>query len=171
VSVLAWIFIVLSGLGTVVSILQNILLHMILRDDGFGQLLQAPPPPGTPPFAAFAFHHFPLVFLAVLLVSAFALVSSIGLLRRRNWARLCFIGLMVLGIAYQLAGIAIQLAMLPSMHRQFADAAAMLGGPDMSRLVVVFGVAGLLFAAACIVLFGWIVWKLVSPAIVEEFGR
>jgi hypothetical protein len=47
----------------------------------------------------------------------------------------------------------------------------MLGGPDMSRLVVVFGVAGLLFAAACIVLFGWIVWKLVSPAIVEEFGR
>ena len=81
-------------------------------------------PADMPPFAAFMFSHFQLFFLLVLLLSAFTLISSIGLLKRLNWARLCFIGVMVFGIVYQLGGLVIQFLMFSSMRERFSAAAA-----------------------------------------------
>src|SRR5690242_17763652 len=96
VTVVAWIFIVISGFGTVIAILQNVMVQTVFRDSGMAQAMQTPPP-GTPPLSAFMAMHLPWVFFAFLLISTFTLISSVGLLKRRNWARLSFVGLMVLG--------------------------------------------------------------------------
>ncbi len=167
VTVLAWIFIVFSGFGTAISILQNIMIQTIFRSSEFNQAAQAVPP-GVPPFAGFMMGHFQLFFIAFLLASAFMLISSIGLLKRRNWARLCFIGLMALAIAWQLAGLGIQFSMFSYMHEQFS-AAATQGAPDMAPFFIAIAVFSVIFALGFIVLFGWIVKKLISAPIAAEF--
>lgn len=170
VTVVAWIFIALSGFGTLISILQNILIQTAFSSAEFNQAMQAPAPPGTPPFAMFMATHMHWFFLLFLLASAFMLVSSIGLLKRWNWARLCFVGLMVLGIAWQLVGLGIQFSMFSSMREQFS-AAATQGGPDMGPFFVAIAVVSVLFALVFGVLFGWIAKRLLSAEIAAEFRR
>ena len=167
VTAVAWVFIVLSGFSTVIGILQNIMVQTVFRGPQFEEAMRSAPA-DMPPFAAFMFSHFQLFFLLVLLLSAFTLISSIGLLKRLNWARLCFIGVMVFGIVYQLGGLVIQFLMFSAMREQFSAAAAQ-GGPDMQVFFVGIAVVSLIFATAFCVLFGWIARKLMSPAIVEEF--
>lgn len=169
VTVVAWIFIALSGFGTVIALLQNILVQTVFRSPDVTQAMHVSPP-GAPPFAAFMATHFQWFFLAFLLVSAFMLVSSIGLLRRWNWARLCFVGLMVLAIAWQLAGLGLQFVMFSSMREQFSIASAQ-GGPDMAPFFIAIAVVSILFAIGISAVFGWIVKKLLSAPIAAEFRR
>ena len=169
VTVFAWIFIALSGFGTVISILQNIMVQTVFRNPEVSQAMQAPPP-GAPPFTAFMVTHFQWFFLAFLLVSAFMLASSIGLLKRRNWARLSFIGLLSLAIFWQVGGLALQFSMFSSMREQFS-AAAVQGGPDMGSFFIAIAAVSVLFAVGFSVLFGWIIKRLLSPAVVAEFIR
>jgi hypothetical protein len=169
VTVLAWISIVLSGFGTLVAILQNIMVHTLFNGAAVAESMQAPPP-DAPPFAAFLLAHFPLFFLAFLLASAFALVSSIGLLRRWNWARLAFVGLMGLGIAWQLVGLGVQFSVFSTIRAQFA-ASAMQGGPDMQPFLIAMAIVGVLFAVGFSVLFGWIAKRLLSAPIALEFRQ
>ncbi|MCR6496750.1 hypothetical protein LJB71_11415 [Thermomonas sp. S9] len=168
VTVVAWIFIALSGFGTAISILQNIMVQTVFRSPEVSQAMQAPPP-GAPPFAAFMATHFQWFFLAFLLISAFMLASSIGMLRRRNWARLSFIGLLSLAILWQVGGLALQFSMFSSMREQFS--AAGQGGPDMGPFFIAMAVVSVLFAVGFSVLFGWIIKRLLSPAVVAEFIR
>ena len=167
VTVLAWIFIVLSGFGTAIAILQNIMIQTVFNSPEFNQATQTMPP-GAPPFAAFMMSHFQLFFIAFLLASVFMLISSIGLLKRWNWARLCFIGLMALAIAWQLAGLGIQFSMFSSMHEQFSSAATQ-GAPDMAPFFIAIAVFSVIFALGFSLLFGWIIKKLVSAPIAGEF--
>ncbi|MBO9716856.1 MAG: hypothetical protein J7507_08590 [Pseudoxanthomonas sp.] len=167
VTVLAWIFIVMSGMGTLVSILQNVMIHLMLRDAALDQALQAAPE-NVPAVLVFLAGHARLVFVGFFLVTLFTLASSIGLLRRYNWARWCFIGVMGLGIAWQLAGLAIQSSLLATVRGQFAQAAQM-GGPDMGAMVAVIAVVGAIFAAGMIVLHAWLILRLVSPRVAAEF--
>lgn len=170
VTVLAWIFIALSGFGTIISILQNIMIFTVFRSPEISQAMQAPPPPDMPAAAAFMASHIYLFFLAFLLISGFTLASSIGLLKRWNWARLCFIGIMLLGIVWNLGGLVVQFSMFSSMQHQFS-AAATHGGPDMQPVFIAFAVVSVLFAVGFSVLFGWIAKRLLSPAVAAEFSR
>lgn len=170
VTVLAWIFIALSGFSFIISILQNIMIFTVFRSPEVSQAMQAPPPPGMPPAAAFMTSHFYLFFLAFLLLSAFTLASSIGLLKRWNWARLCFIGIMVLGILWNLGGLVFQFSMFSSMQEQFS-AAATRGAPDMQPFFIAVAVVSVIFAVGFSVLFGWIAKRLLSPAVTAEFRR
>lgn len=121
VTVIAWIFITISGFGTVISILQNIMVQTVFRSSEVSQVMHAPPP-RAPPVAAFMATHFQWFFLAFLLVSALMLASSIGLLMCRNWACLSFIGLLSLAILWQIGGLALQFSMFSSMREQFSAA-------------------------------------------------
>lgn len=169
VTVVAWIFIALSGLGTVISILQNIMVQTVFRSPEISQAMQAPPP-GASPFAAFMAAHFQWFFFALLLVSAFMLASSIGLLKRRNWARLSFICLLSLAILWQVGGLALQFSTFSSMREQFS-AAAVHGGPDMAPFFIAIAAVSVLFAVGFSVLFSWIIKRLLSPAVTAEFVR
>jgi hypothetical protein len=167
VTVVAWIFIVLAGLTTFISLLQNVMIGFMLPLDdvhlrtGMREM---------PPFFVFLLNHVRWFFLGFLLVSATTLASAIGLLLRRNWARLVFIAILALGIVWNIGGIALQQMMLSSMQmpmppnapQDFAD-----GFNVMSKVIVVFGA---LMAIGFSVLYGWIIRKLVSPAIRAEFA-
>ena len=171
VTVVAWIFIVLSGFGALIGVLQNIMLQTVLRSEEFGQAMQTTPSQSDlPPFVSFMFEHFQWFFLAVLLVNLFMLASSIGLLKRRNWARLFFIGLMILGVVWQGVGLVMQAVMFSYTRDQFATA-ELQGAPDMGPFFVAMAIFSVIFALAFGGLFGWIAWKLASKPIAAEFGR
>lgn len=167
VSVVAWIFIVLSGFGTMMSILQNVMIQVVMADPAVRDAMQTPPM-DAPAFAIFLFSNFQLFFLLFLLVSALTLASSIGLLLRRNWARVAFIGLMALGVVWNLGGLALQLWMFSSMREQFA---ALPEGPDMQPFFIVISAVSVLFALVFSGLFGWIARRLLSAPVAAEFAR
>lgn len=172
VTVVAWVFIVLSGFATVISILQNILVFTVFRDAEINQAMRANAAGSMPAAAAFMAEHFHLFFLAFLLVSTFTLASSIGLLKRRNWARLSFVGIMVLGILWNLGGLVLQFLMFSSMEEPFSAGGPHPGlraSPFSMTLLVGMAVVNVLLAVGLSVLFGWIAKRLLAPAVREEF--
>lgn len=165
VNVVGWIFVALSSLGTATSLLQNVLYRTTFRSDELTAALQTPPP-GVPAPAAFVFAHFQAVLVASLAVSVLTLTSSIGLLRRWDWARRVFVGLMALAVPWEAFGVVLQFSAFSTMRAQFA-AASMQGGP----FFVAVAVAGVVFALAFGALFAWIAMKLLSAPIAAEFRR
>ena len=169
VTVLAWIFIVLSGFAAMISLLQNIMVWTMFNQPEIANAM-ATPPPGSPPFMAFMTSYFRWFFLLFLLVTVATLVSSIGLLKRLNWARLVFIGLLVLGIAWNLLGLLGQFAMMTFMRGQFAAMPKSPDMPDFQVFMTAMMAVTAIFAVGFSVLFGWIAKRLMSPRIRAEFG-
>lgn len=165
VTLLAWIFIILSGFGTMIFILQNIMVHIMFDMPEFQEALQTPMP-GAPPFMAFLMAHFRWFAGLLLLSTIVTLVASIGLLKRKNWARLTIVTMLILSIFSNLAGMVMQLMALPAMQAQFP---AIPDAPDMRIFMIAIAIFSLLITLAFTVLFGWIVKRLLSPAIVAEF--
>ncbi len=130
VTVLAWIFILMSGFSTVMAVFQYVVMSFVMplaRMQASLDELKARGDMPMPPGAEFMFGHMRLIFGAFLLLSAITLLTSIGLLKRRNWARLVFICLMALGIVWNIAGLFLQQLMLsgfprcrPTRRRNFA---------------------------------------------------
>ncbi len=161
VTVVAWLFIVLSGCATPISVLQNIMVLTIFK--------QHPIPSDNsaldhmPAATRFMFTHMDLFFQAFLVLCIYTLVCSIGLLKRRNWARLGFVALLVVGILYQVAGFAFQSFFMA----EFPDRQAPEEFRTFVLLMQIFG-AGM--AIALVLVFGWMIRKLISPSIRAEFG-
>lgn len=173
VSVVAWIFIVLSGFSTLIALLQNAMVFFVFQNaPGFDEAMRhAGQAKGVPRFFPYFIRYFQWVFLAFLALSLAMLASSIGLLRRQEWARRLFIGLMAFGIFWNFAGlglVAVFMTQMPSLppvppsQQQFAT-----GFYWMLGLVVGFNV---LIAIAFAALFYWIIRRLRSPEIRREFA-
>ena len=100
VTALAWIGIVFSGFGTFITIVQNIMLKFLMPKLPIEQLMnEHNNSVQVPETARFMFQHFDLFFLAMFLASLFVLIASIGLLKRKNWARVAFIAILAIGQA------------------------------------------------------------------------
>lgn len=169
VSVLAWIFIVMSGFSTLISILQNIMINTFFPLDQMQATMHdANGRQAIPPAAEFMMSHFRLFFGVFLAVSAFTLATSIALLKRKNWARLVFIGLLGLGIVWNIGGLFIQQAMFSSMALPPVKAPVEFQS-TFKTMMTVMSVFSLVVAIAFSVLFGWIIKRLVSPEIRHEF--
>jgi len=165
VTAVAWVFIALAGFSTPIAILQNIMVALMFPADAMREVENAK---DIPAFARFMFAHPQIFFGAFLAVSAGTLVSAIGLLRRKNWARLLFIGIMALGIVWNLASVALPFFMFASIPPVPEHAP-----PDfrdsfdiMWKVMTAFTV---LIAVAFVCLFGWIIKRLVSGEIKREF--
>ena len=170
VTSLAWTFIVLAGFGTAISLLQNVMVNFVLPTGEIrGAMREVYGPQALPPFASFMFGHLRLFAAFSLVVSASMLVSAIGLLKRRNWARMIFIGLMVLGVVWNLAGLFIPYFMASSFPpvpktapHEFQDSFRL-----MTHIMVgVTTVIAIVFA----VLFAWAAKRLMSVNIKREFN-
>ena len=170
VTILAWIFIVLSGLAIFVALIQNIAIHLLFSS---GQLPALPSnpriQPQLAPLAEFLVSHVRWILAGFLCLSVVAFVAAIGLLRRMNWARVAFVALMSLGILWSIAGVAIQYTILSATMPPVPAYA-----PDefqshwewMRTLMMTFSASmALIFTA----LFGWIIRRLLSQAIRREF--
>ena len=162
----AWIFIGLSGFATLIAVLQNIMISLMFPGDVAREAGNAK---DMPAFARFMFSHPQLIFGSFLVVSASTLVASIGLLRRSNWARLLFIGIMGLGILWNIAGMILPFIMYSSMSPMPSHTPADIRDNFelMRKVMTAFAV---LMALAFTGLFGWIMKRLMSPGMKREFA-
>lgn len=167
---LAWTFIAFSGFATLIAILQNIMITLVFPVEEMRDVMhQADGPDVIPGFAKFMFENVRLLFAGFLIVSITTLISAIGLLKRKNWARLAFVGIMVLGIVWNLCSIAMPFlmsTMIPTMPENsptdFAD--------QFDLIWKVMTVVTIAIALAFSVLFVWVIKKLLSAEVRREFA-
>lgn len=176
VTVVAWIFIVLSGVTTFFSLLQNVMIGFMPRDLFNSAIQDTTVTQIMPSGARFLFAHVQLIVLLFFVLSAMMLLSSIGLLRRRNWARLVFVGLLGLGIVYNIAGLVLQQSMMSSFTPSFpidsafgADSTYRQTTQQVTQMMAGMRVVMFIFAIGFTALFAWIIAKLVSRPVREEF--
>jgi hypothetical protein len=167
VTVLAWIFIVIGGFATFIGILQNIMIHTIFPKHEMSQAMeQANQSQDIPAFAQFMFNNFDLLFLMVLVVSATCFISAIALLKRKNWARIVFIVLMSLGIAWNVFGLIAQFTFfstLPDMGGENIP-------PEFETMMSIMKFATVLMVIAFSALQGYVIKKLCTQNIKDEFA-
>ncbi len=171
VTVVAWVFICLAGAGTVISLLQNVMVAFLFPMKEMQQAMHDTHGAPVPPLFQFMFLHFQLFVGAMFVLTATLFAASIGLLRRKNWARILFIVFMALGIAWNLLGLVFQFAffsaippvkMPPNAPPDFAA--------GFNTMMTVMMVVSAAIAIAFSVLFGWIIKRLVSDEVRAEFG-
>jgi hypothetical protein len=168
VTVLAWVFIVLSGLGTAISTLQNVMVYFLFPRAQLRAVMESDPASTQmPAFAKFMVGNIEVLVAAMLLLSLLALVASIGLLKRQSWARLVLIGLLGFGIAWNLGGLVLQQAFM-SQFPQPTNAPAEFQA-QFQAMRTVFLVVAVVFSIGVSAVFGWIIWRLRSASIVAEF--
>ena len=165
---LAWTFIGLAGFATLISVLQNIMIFLIFPVEEMRMAVkEVREAQGMPAGFSFMFEYMWLLFVLFLFISATTLVSAIGLLKRRNWARLVFIGIMAVGILWNLGSLAMPFLMTSWMPAPEHAPPEFLEVFDLvwKIMMAVSILMGLAFAA----LFGWIIKRLVSAEIKSEF--
>jgi len=167
ISVVAWLFIIMSGFATFITLLQNIMLHFLFPMEKTHQAMLQQEAGQLPPLAQFMVSHLEVFFGLIFLLAVLTLTASIGLLLRKNWARIAFIALMIAGIIWNLGSLAAQQLFfhsIPVPEEAPADFVKQTQG--MMNIMNVFSI---LVAVIVCILFGWIAWRLASPAIRQEF--
>jgi hypothetical protein len=167
VTLTAWFGIVLATLACACGLIQQ--ASLASWAPGFGGLLQAHP---VPVLGGLLMTYLPWLYGAGLMLSVALLVASCGLLMRMEWARNAFIGLLALAIVANLAGLWLQHEFVQSLV-----ASTLRGGPLPVALADVFGgfvtaarvMGGVVTLMACGLL-AWMIRRLMSPVVRQEFG-
>lgn len=171
VTIVAGVFIALSGLALAAAVAQYRIFTMepyrgtmdrALQDSTFASV--------APPAWRFLVANYRTLALAGLAASTATLLASVGLLRRRNWARILFVGLLTLGIAAMVASLFLRDAMIPdltavmardsTLHQARGDLAAAFRAMRTVFAGLALGIAGA---------FGWLIARFVSPGVRAEF--
>ena len=164
VTVLAWILIVLTSLGSLMLLFQNIMMHTLLADPEMQAFMNEMPQdmPGQG-MVQFIMSHMRAIAAISLLLCLIDLAFSIGLLQRRNWGRLGTMGMLALGIVYQVLSLGFAWFVWQDMGAVGFEPAQFQELLHGMRLVSAF------FALATCALFAWLIYKLRSPAVRTEF--
>lgn len=167
VSVTAWVFIVLGALASVSTLVQNAALTSLLP--GF---MPAFEPRALPLLTGLLVAHLPWVTGVGLVLSLATLAAAVGLLLRLEWARRVFIALAVVAIFGNLLGLWLQQELLQNLIDTTLsrsplprEALGVFGGFATAARVT----AVLLSLAACGLL-GWIIGRLRSQSVRQEFA-
>jgi hypothetical protein len=170
VTVLAWFSIVISAFGALIGVLQIVMVYTIFSMNELGaaleETLRSAEMGQLPWLALLAMTHLQWIFVLPLLLSLAMLIVSIGLLRRKNWARITFIVTQVLNC---LGTLVVTIAM--GAGPLFA--LVPLEGPGASEIRAMMLSMGLIVTVmniAIVVLSAWLVWKLTRVPIKREFG-
>jgi hypothetical protein len=166
VTIVAWICIVSSGCMMVMSAIQNLMFHVFLPFDelvaSFDVAVKE-----WPFVARFILEYLQWFIAAYLLVAVASFIASVGLLKRKNWARLTFITLLVLGTAWMIAVLGFQQFFMADMAKEIpAD-----GSEVFAMMRVVMSVFSIVMGLGYAALSGWLVWKFCTPPIVAQFVR
>jgi hypothetical protein len=166
VNTLAWLFIILAGLTTLISILQNVMIYTMLPLEEMNKALKnTQGQVQIPAVFHFMFSNIQIIFLAFLAVSASTFISAIGLLKRKNWARIIFIFIMGTGIFFNVGGLMLQNSIFSSMP----DIPATAMDSQFATIMTVMKAVSFVFSMGISYLFGWIIYTLTSPDIKAEF--
>jgi len=163
VTTTAWVFMLLGALASAWALVQNALLV------GGGAAVDGAPVGGL---FGLLVTHLPWVVNAGLAMSLATLASAVGLLLRLNWARRTFIALLLLAIVANLLGLWLQQEVMQSVADTTLSTTAL-----PPRALGVFGgfvtaarvMAVLVTLGACGLL-GWIIRRLMSPTVRQEFA-
>jgi hypothetical protein len=167
VTLTAWVFLALGAMATISAVLQNATLASWLP--GLQGLGAAQP---LPWLTHLMVGYLPWVMGAGLAISLATMVSAVGLLLRLEWARLSFIGLLGIAIAANLLGLWLQHEVVQSVvdatlaRSPLPPAAANLFG----GLVTASQVMAVLVTLAACALLAWIMRRLMSAAVRQEFA-
>lgn len=169
VTVVAWIFIVLSGFGVLMLVMDTAIFWTFPFDRIMEQTATLNPhQPQLPAEVMTAIVRWVLVVM--LLIQVWVLASSIGLLQRKNWARISFIVLMVIGLVWN--GLYLLFGILGTVGIHFVgNMATAPGMPGMQAFMQTFMVMFVIFDIVMLVLLGWLLKKLVSENIRKEFEK
>lgn len=161
VTVVAWIFIATSGIGTLAAIAEGTTYLNVSRHIDFDEVpdhivermswLQA-----------FMLRNVRELLTLRVLLSGMTLAAAIGLLQRFEWARLLFVSMMVLTAGWSL--LAPWIGTVGSLQR---DIDGVGSSPALAIAHFFAIVIGAVVAAAC----GWVAWRLNGPDVVAEFRR
>ena len=171
INVVAWLAIVLSGIGILTAMLQNLAVHfwppLVEVLEQTRQTERALGQGGQGAGMMMANMRWVLGFKLVLSISVF--VCAVALLQRRNWARWVFVGLLALIIVLTLGNLLFALQAMP-----FGMTAGMAGDPRAPAMHSMGGppmFAGALFAVLICLLLGWVLWQLCRAEVAAEFRR
>lgn len=193
VTVVAWIFIGLSTFATLGLLLESLLLPLIFLPMLHQQMATMPFPADLSPIAAWFFGHALELCYGLLFIALLHLIAAISLLRRKDWGRRLFLGMLGFDVLYQLAAAAMQWWVVPPMQHailqmqlgpgshlmfpnnlppqvqaaQAAQLAQMM--PMMDSMMAVTRVFGVISAIVFIILFAWIIKHLCSEPVRREF--
>lgn len=171
VSALAWSFIVLAALSVFFGVIQFAVVQIFVDQEALRAGMRTEHAVEKLPEAVrFIFSHVKLLATIMLAGSAAMLWVSVGLLKRREWARWGFIGLMLLAAAGHLAPLAGGAGLVTWATNLLS------GAPDGVQQTVsgVARAAWLVFAGLNVLLaavFAWLAWKLTRPEVRAEFRR
>jgi len=130
----------------------------------------------VPPAVAWMLEQRRLLSLLGLLLSGLFLVSSWGLLRRRDWARWTFIAFLLATALLNFASLALvgqffdgMVGMFPQEFLDSREGREFMAQMQANRIVslVTATATALAFAG----LHGWLAWKLCTPQVRAEFHR
>ena len=160
----AWTFIGLAAFGTLIALMQNVMLSFMLPPDSPMRGAE-----NLPAFAQFMFSHPRMIFAAFLAVSATTLVSAIGLLKRKNWARLIFIGIMVLGVVWNIGSLILPFYMFSALMPPMPESTPQDFRESFEMTWKIMTAFTIVIALAFAVLFAWITKRLASQDVKREF--
>lgn len=105
-------------------------------------------------------------------VGAAGLLSlcSIALLRRRNWGRIAFLSIGVLGVLYAVGTAAFTVLFIPLLRSQMGNLAALEVGPLFTGIATVVAVLVVVKSILLGIFFVWMIRELRRPAIRAEFS-
>jgi len=157
VTVLAWLYIIPSAFALLGSFMQSVFMSQMPGVGGFY----------AGGYGDYSAQHGLFTFLKFYVYSAFAislfiLFTAIKLLKRQNWARVCFVGILALSIVCQLAWMTWALSAMNDLaYSGYGDPAKKLDGARAFTLVSSLLLCGL-YALA--------IKKLLSQEVVAEFS-
>lgn len=164
VTITAWIFIVVAALTALSALVQNAAAGSLTAG------MQAAP--GLPLLSRLLVAYFPWVVGASLALSLATLIAAAGMLMRLDWARRAFIGLLIVALVGNLAGLWLQQEVVQSLVSTTLSRA-----PLPAQAVEVFGgfvtasrVMGALVTLGACALLVWVIRRLMSPMIRQEFA-
>ena len=165
VTATAWIFILLAGLVSLSTLLQN--AHVASLLPGLGSAGDSMP---LPWLAALLMRHLPWVLGAGFVLSLTTLASAAGLLMRHDWGRRAFIGLLVMAIVANLAGLWLQHEVVRSVVDNTLTSVPPQALGVFDGFVTAARVMGVLVTLTACGLLGWIIRALMSARVRQEFA-
>jgi hypothetical protein len=165
VTLTAWVFIVLAALTSMSALLQNAAVASLMP----GMQVATE---GLPPLTGLLIGYLPWVVGTGVVISLATLASAIGLLMRLDWARRSFIALLGVAIFANLLGLWLQQEVVQSVVSSTLSGVAI-----PQQALGVFGgfvtaarVMGVLMTLVGCAFLGWIIRRLMSAAVRQEFA-
>ena len=166
VTLVAWAFILVSALACASALIQSAQVESVLPQ------WRAASQAAVPTAMAWLLKYLPWLMGAGLVVSLALMVCAVGLLMRQEWARRTAIVLLAVAIAANLGGLWIQHEVVQTLlHATLKGSVIPQAAAGLfDGFATATQVMGVLFTLACCVGLGWLIRRLRSDVVRQEFA-